>query len=127
MANYRGLSGLIKVITSPGTPATVSEVTSWSAEMSTDALEDTAVGDSAKTFVAGLKSGTISIEGHYDLTDGAQADLVEGASVAFGLWPEGGAAKYSGTAIVSRLRITNDGVGGMVGFAAELQITGAVT
>jgi len=127
MATYQGTGGLIKAITATGTPATVAEVKNWSAEFTCDAIEDSAIGDTQRTRVAGLKSGTISLEAHYDSSDGAQADLVAGALVNFTLHPMGGAAKYTGSAIVTRARVNNEGVSGIVGLSVDLQVTGAVT
>jgi hypothetical protein len=128
MATYRGTGGIIKAVTTAvpaGAAAEVGEVKSWSAEFSADMLEDTAIGDTYKSFVAGLTSGTVSIEAHYWSADPAQEDLVNGAAVDLELYPMGSTgAKISCSGIVTRIRVVNEGVGGIVAYAVEVQVSG---
>ena len=129
MATYKGLSGVIKAITDNGTPATVGEVKNFSLEASAEVIEDTALGDASKTFVAGLKTFTVSLECHYDSSDAAQADLIEGEKVDLELHPEGTAAgrqKLTGEGIVTRCRMVNSGANDIVAFQVEIQGTGAL-
>lgn len=130
MATYKGLSGVIKVVTTGGTLAAVGEIKSFSLEASADVIEDTALGDTSKTFLAGLKGFTISLEAHYDSANAAQEDLIEGSTVDFELDPEGAVnlkQKLTGSGIVTRCRMTNGGSTDVVAFACEIQGSGALT
>lgn len=129
MATYKGLSGVFKAITDNGTPATMGEVKSFSVEASADVIEDTALGDTSKTFAAGLKTYTVSLEAHYDSADAPQADVIEGEQCDLELHPEGTAAgrqKLTGTGIVTRCRCVNGGSTDIVALQVEIQGTGAL-
>ena len=96
-----------------------------------DVAETTVFGLSNKTYIAGLKDGTISIEGRFDPAIDTIMDADLGAaltkSVEYG--PEGGTTgkiKYSMEVIVTSYTIDNP-LDDVVTFSAELQMTGVVT
>jgi len=105
MATHHGKEG---VVTVGGTA--MGEVTSFTLETTGDVVEDTALSDGTKSFVAGRTSFSGTIEMHFDETDTQQETLLAGASIAFVLLPEGntaGDASYSGTGIVTGMSINN--------------------
>ena len=98
---------------------------------SIETLETTSFGSTSKSYVVGFSDSTISIEGSFDATvDGYLSGLVghETAS-AFVYGPEGttaGQVKYTGTAFLTSYEVSG-GVGDIVSFSAEFQVTGAIT
>jgi hypothetical protein len=98
---------------------------------SIETLETTSFGSTSKSYVVGFSDSTISIEGSFDATvDGYLSGLVgnETAS-AFVYGPEGstnGQVKYTGTAFLTSYEV-NGGVGDIVSYSAEFQVTGAIT
>jgi len=105
MATHHGKEG---VVTVGGTA--MGEVTSFTLETTGDVVEDTALSDGTKSFVAGRTSFSGTIEMHFDETDTQQETLLAGASISFVLLPEGntaGDASYSGTGIVTGMSINN--------------------
>jgi len=105
MATHHGKEG---VVTVGGTA--MGEVTSFTIETTGDVVEDTALSDGTKSFVAGRTSFSGTIEMHFDETDTQQETLLAGASISFVLLPEGntaGDASYSGTGIVTGMSINN--------------------
>ena len=104
-------------------------VTGFTLETSADVVEDSALTNSAKTFVAGRTSFSGSIECHWDEGDTAQEALDVGTSLAFILLPEGnsgGDVSFSGTGLVTGMSIgvTMDG---MTSRSVTFQGTGALT
>lgn len=85
MATHTGNSGVVKVGTN-----TVAEVVSFSVNENADRVEDTALGDTNRTYKAGLTDVTGTIECHYDPSDtNGQAAMTAGANVSLTLWPQG--------------------------------------
>ena len=95
-----------------------------------ETIEDTAMGDSARTYLAGLTSADASVDVFWDETDtNGQVALAPGSSVTLVLYPEGGDSGdtyYSGTAIVTSKSITGS-FDGMVEASISATYTGAVT
>jgi predicted secreted protein len=124
MATHKGSEGIIKV----GTNA-VAEVKSYSLEETADTIEDTSMGDAARTYVASLTSFSASIECFWDETDtNGQVALSVGSSVSLVVFPEGdssGDTKYTGTAIVTGFTKTGS-FDGMVEASISVQGTGAL-
>lgn len=88
-------------------------------------------GGASKTYIAGLRDGTIPLEGNYDPTvDGYLETMYENdATAAFEYYPfgtAGGNVKYTGTFLMSQFEI-NTGSGEKGSISCELQISGAVT
>jgi hypothetical protein len=105
MATHHGKEG---VVTVGGTA--VGELTSFTLETTGDVVEDTALTDGTKSFVAGRTSFSGTLEMHFDETDSPQETLLAGASISFVLLPEGntgGDASYTGTGIVTGMSINN--------------------
>ena len=124
MATHTGSEGTVLV----GTDA-IAEIRSFSLEASAEVIEDTSMGDTDRSFKAGLKSFTGSVEVFWDETDAAQIALDVGASVTLKVYPEGaasGAKFYEGTALVTGRTITSS-FDGMVEAALTVQGTGALT
>ena len=121
---HHGKEGVVKVA---GNVA--ANVTGFTLETSADVVEDSALTNSAKTFVAGRTSFSGSIECHWDEGDTAQEALDVGTSLAFILLPEGnsgGDVSFSGTGLVTGMSIgvTMDG---MTSRSGTFQGTGALT
>jgi len=124
MATHHGKEG---VVTVGGTA--MGEVTSFTLETTGDVVEDTALSDGTKSFVAGRTSFSGTIEMHFDETDTQQETLLAGASIAFVLLPEGntaGDASYSGTGIVTGMSINNS-MDAIVSRSVTFQGTGTLT
>jgi len=129
MATHFGSDGSVKLVTTGGSVATVGELLNWTVTMTTDAVENTSMGDTNRTFVAGLSTGTGSMSLYLDPDDAVQQDLVQGDSVDCEFYMEGtdsGDTKYSGTFIVTSVErgATMDGIATL---NAELQLSGALT
>ena len=110
MAPHLGKEG---VITIGGT--TLGNATGFTVDTTHDVVEDTALGNSMKTFLVGRGSYTFSIDMNFDETDSGQTALVQGAELTFAFLPEGndsGDRKFSGTGIVTGMSVgvTLDGV-----------------
>ena len=110
MATHPGKEG---VITIGGT--TLGNATGFTVDTTHDVVEDTALGNSMKSFLVGRGSYTFSIDMNFDETDSGQTALVQGAELTFAFLPEGnesGDRKFSGTGIVTGMSVgvTLDGV-----------------
>ena len=125
MATHKGSEGIVKV----GTDS-VSEVRSYSIEETADTLEDTSMGDSARTYKSSLTSFSGSVDVFWDETDTTgQGALSIGSEVTLNLYPEGdtaGDTYYSGTAIVTGVTRTGS-FDGLVEASVSVQGTGALT
>ena len=125
MANHKGSEGYVKVGSN-----TVAEVRDWSLTISSDTVEDTSMGDSARTYKPSLTSGSGSVTCYWDETDTTgQGAMTAGSEVTMNLYPEGsttGDTYYTMSAI-----ITEEGVSasfdGMVEATFSFQANGAVT
>lgn len=85
MATVTGNNGIVKVGTN-----TVAEVTAFTITENADRIEDTALGDSNRTYKAGLNEVSGTIECWYDSSDtNGQGAMTIGSSVSLVLWPEG--------------------------------------
>ena len=98
---------------------------------SIETLETTSFGSSSKSYVVGFSDSTISIEGSFDATVDAHLAGILGqeASVSFEYGPEGttaGLVKYTGESFMTSYE-TSAGVGDIVTYSAEFQVTGAIT
>ena len=125
MATHTGSEGTVKV----GTDA-IAEIRSFSIEESADTLEDTSMGDTARTYKSSLTTYTGSIDVLWDETDTAgQGALTIGAEVTLNLYPEGdatGDTYLSGSAIVTG-RSVNSSFDGLVEMSISVQGNGALT
>ena len=124
MATHTGSEGTLKVGAN-----TIGEIRSFSISESADTLEDTSMGDAARTYKPSLTTFTGSVDVFWDELDAGQVALVVGSSVTFSAYPEGATAGdkyYTGTAIVTGLTV-NSSFDGMVEASITLQGTGALS
>jgi hypothetical protein len=123
MATHTGSEGTLKVGAN-----TIGEIRSFSISESADTLEDTSMGDAARTYKPSLTTFTGSVDVFWDEADTGQMAMTVGASVTFSAYPEGATAGdkyYTGTAIVTGLTI-NSSFDGMVEASITLQGTGVL-
>jgi hypothetical protein len=139
MAFVHGKNSIIKVDNAAGTLTDISSVTN-SVELprSLDTGETTTFGTSAKTFIAGLNDGTVSISGLYDpavdATLSAAVDAVANGTLASASveWSPAG-LPASATKPTFKLEViwtsysVSAGVGDVETFKLEGQRTGATT
>lgn len=125
MATHTGSEGTVKV----GANA-VAEIRSFSLEESGETIETTSMGDAARTYVAGLKTFTGTIECFWDETDTTgQGALTVGSEITINVYPEGdtsGDTYYTGTAIVTGASLSSS-FDGMVERSFSIQGSGALT
>ena len=133
MPTFRhGKAAVFKIDDSGGTLRDISNtLNSVSFPREAETLETTSFGSSDRSYVVGFKNQTISIEGSFDATvDGYLAGVLGAAdSLSFEYGPEGSTStytKYTGECFLTSYE-TSAGVGDIVSFSAEFQITGAVT
>jgi hypothetical protein len=125
MATHTAANGVIKV----GSNA-VAEVTGYSIEYTSDTVEDTVIGDTARTYIPTLKSFTASLDAFWDETDtNGQGALTVGTSITFSIYPEGetaGDTYYTGTGIITGRTITSS-TGEMITASFSVQGSGDLT
>ena len=125
MATHAGSKGTVKV----GSDA-IAEIRSFSIEETADTLEDTSMGDAARTYKPSLTSFSGSVDVFWDETDSAgQGALTIGAEVTLNLYPEGdtaGDTYLSGAAIVTG-RSVSSSFDGLVEMSISVQCNGALT
>jgi len=124
MATHHGKEG---VVTVGGTG--VGELTGFTLETTGDVVEDTALTDATKSFVAGRTSFSGTLEMHFDETDTPQTNLTAGSSLAFILLPEGNASgdrSFTGTGIVTGMSVNNS-MDAIISRTVTFQGTGALT
>lgn len=125
MATHTGSEGTVKV----GSNA-IAEIRSYSLEETADTLEDTSMGDSARTYKPSLKTFTGTVDVFWDETDTTgQGALTNGAEITLAVYPEGDASGdtyYSGSAIVTGVSRTAS-FDGMVEASISVQGTGDLT
>jgi hypothetical protein len=129
MATTTGSSGVVKVATSGGSVAVVGEVRSYTFDGSADTIEDSVMGDTSRSYKAGLKTNTLSVECYYDEADAQQTLMDERASVDFELYPTGtgtGETYFSGSGIITSRSVTA-AFDGMVEASFTIQCSGDVT
>tara|TARA_R110001632_G_scaffold232969_1_gene375697 strand:- start:2248 stop:2640 length:393 start_codon:yes stop_codon:yes gene_type:complete len=125
MATHTGSEGTVKVGAN-----TIAEIRSFSIEESAETLEDTSMGDSARTYKPSLTTFTATVDVLWDDADtNGQDALTNGAEVTFGVYPEGettGDIYLSGAGIVTGRSISAS-YDGLVEMSISLQGTGALT
>ena len=112
-----------------------SYVTSVTLSQSADNLEDTAMGDTSRSYIGGLKSGTVDIEFNADFaaskTEATIFPLV-GTSTAVVVKPVAASVSatnpsYTFNAIVTSWDTLNGSVGEIATHSISWPITGAIT
>jgi len=126
MATHTGSEGTIKIGST-----VIGELRSYTLEQTGDTIEDTSMGDSVRSYKAGLKSSSGSASVFFDEADAGQLLCTVGSSITLNVFPEGASAGvsekyYTGTATVTGKTITGS-FDGMVESTITLQGTGALT
>src|SRR6056297_127343 len=125
MATHTGSEGTVKV----GSDA-IAEIRSFSIEETADTLEDTSMGDTARTYKSSLTTYTGSIDVLWDEEDTTgQGALDIGAEVELNFYPEGdtsGGTYYTALAIVTGVT-RNSSYDGLVEASISVQGNGALT
>jgi len=125
MATHKGSEGVIKVGAN-----SVAEIRSYSIDETADTLEDTSMGDSARTYKPSLTSFTGSMDVFWDETDtNGQGALSIGSEVTLNVYPEGetsGDTYYTGTAIVTGVT-RSASFDGLVEASISVQGSGALS
>ena len=125
MATHTGSEGTVKV----GSNA-IAEIRSFSIEESADTLDDTTMGDTARTYKSSLTTFSGSVDVLWDETDSTgQGALTIGAEVTLNLYPEGDASGdtyLTGTAIVTSRSISSSH-DGLVEMSISVQGSGALS
>jgi hypothetical protein len=125
MANHKGSEGIAKVGSN-----TIAEIKDFSLSETAETIDDTTMGDSARTKQVGLTTASGSMTAFWDETDtSGQGAMTVGASVTLNLYPEG-ATTGDNYATLTAL-ITEKGISttldGMVETTVSFEATGAVT
>ena len=124
MATHHGKEG---VLTIGGT--TLGNATGFTVDTTHDVVEDTALGDSMKSFLVGRGTFTFSIDMNFDETDSGQTTMVQGAELTFAFLPEGnesGDRKFSGTGIVTGMSVSVP-LDGVITRTFSIQCSGGLT
>ena len=124
MATHTGSEGLIKINTD-----TIGELRSYSLETTSDTIEDTSMGDSARTYKTGLTSFTGTASVYMDEADTAQIALTVGSEITLAFYFEGattGDKYYTGTAIVTGKSVSGS-FDGLVESEISFQGTGTLS
>ncbi len=131
MATFTGENGKVEITSddSAGT-TTVAEVRSWTVEHTKDVIEDTVMGDAARTYKSGLHQFTGSMEVVYESTHTAASDAFDPAkdgALTVEFYPDAATGqKFSGSVLttsVSRTASFDDLITATVNF----QGSGALT
>lgn len=126
MAIHKGSEGKVNVGAN-----IIAEIRSYSIEETADTLEDTVMGDSARTYLPSLTSWSGSVDVYWDETDTTgQGALTIGAEVELNFYLEGadaaGDTYYTGDAIVTGIT-RSASFDGLVEASISVQGTGALT
>ncbi len=125
MTTHTGSEGTVKV----GSNA-IAEIRSFSIEETAETLEDTSMGDTARTYKSSLTSFSGSLDVFWDETDTTgQGALTVGAEVTLAMYPEGdtaGDSYLTGAAIVTSRSISSS-FDGLVEMSISVQGTGALS
>ena len=125
MSNHKGSEGTVHV----GASA-IAEIRSFSISENSETVEDTTMGDSARTYKPSLKTFSGSVDVYWDETDTqGQVALSVGSEVTIKFYPEGattGDTYMYGSAIVTG-KTVNASFDGMVEASITIQGTGALT
>ena len=135
MANYRGEEGSVKFKNSAGTAEAVVQTTSWTLDLAKEVLETTVQGDTARTYVGGLISGSGSIEFNYTAASSNETkNLIDDVLVTedagdavFELYIDtSGSKKWSFSGVITGVSASTT-VGELTSVSATFQASGAIT
>ena len=111
MAMQHGREGLVHIAA-----VAVGHGTAWSYSEVAEEVEVTAMGDTAKSYQAGLRDGTVTIECYWDQADAGQEDILDGLAAGTGitvnLYTEGttstGDVYYTGSVTITQQEVTSN-------------------
>jgi hypothetical protein len=129
MATTKGSSGVVKLAVSGGSATAMGEVRSFTLSESADTIEDSVMGDTARTYVASLSTASLSMDVYWDDADAVQLVMDTKADLDWELYPTGsgtGEKYYSGSGILTSKEITA-AFDGMVEGSFEIQVSGGIT
>ena len=124
MATHHGKEGVVKA---GGTG--IGEITGFTLETTADVVEDTALTDATKSFLAGRTSFSGTLEMNYYETDSQQQTLTVGSSIDFVLLPEGnssGDESFTGSGIITGMSV-NNALDAVITRSVTFQGTGTLT
>lgn len=127
MSSTAGSSGVFKIHQTDGSEAAVTYLRSYSFDSTADTIENSVMGNTTRTYLAGLANSTVSVECYWHATDQAQID--ERATVYWELYPTGtgtGEKYFHGSGVVTGKTISA-AFDGMVEASFSIQNSGAVT
>lgn len=133
MAINIGRDGSVLVGASSAATA-VGSLRSFSIEETADTIETTKMGDTARSYVKGFTSGTVSIEAYWDEMDAGQLLFDIGDTLFFKVMPNGAGdgtdqidtKLYSGTGVVTSKSI-NTPFDGVIEASFQIQVNGSIT
>ena len=133
MATFTGENGTVKVIDTNDSAGgvNVAEVRSWTVEHTKDVIEDTVMGDAARTYKSGLHQFTGSMEVVYDSTHSSVAyhafDPSNDGTLGVEFYPdESTGQKFTGNVLVTSVSRTSS-FDDLVTATVNFQGTGALT
>jgi len=125
MANHKGSEGTAKI----GANA-IAEIKDWSISETAETIDDTTMGDTARTKQVGLTTASGSMTAFWDETDTTgQGAMTVGASVTLNLYPEcstSGDTYATLTALITEKGVSTT-LDGMVETSVSFEATGAVS
>jgi len=127
MATFKGSDGVVKVGAS-GSETVLGEIRNFSVEQTADTIEDTSMGDSARTYRDSLTSFTTSIDALFDDGDATQTAMTIGTVTNFLFQPEGsttGDYQLSGEGIITGIS-RSQSFDGLVEISFSVQGNGAL-
>lgn len=116
MATFTGRQGVIKIDDTGGSLVPLAEVRSFTVDHTMDTVEDTAMGDSARTYKRGLESATFTAEILYTTQETSSPNQISALAlgqeaVTVELYPSSdsvsGSGKVSGEAIITGYSINS--------------------
>lgn len=128
MATNKGSSGVVKIAADGGSVAAVGEVRSYSIDETADTIEDTAMGDTVKTYLSSLTDATLTVDALWDDGDAQQLILDTGVDIDWEIHPTGtgtGEKYYSGGGVVTAKTISAS-YDGLVEASFSVQVSGAI-
>ena len=132
MATFTGRDGTIKIDASDGTSTALAEIRSFTLDHTMDVIEDTVMGDGARTYKRGLEGSTFTAEVLYSAQESGTLDVLALGrdAVDVELYPSSGTAsgsgKISGTAILTGYSVSSS-FDDMVTATVSGTFSGAIT
>ena len=129
MATYTGENGSVKVDDSAGSLQTIAEVRSWTLDHTKDVIEDTVMGDAARTYKSGLHQFTGTMEVVYDdnTSNDPAFNPASDTSLTVEFFPNtSSGTKFTGEVIVTSVS-RNASFDDLVTATVNFQGTGALT